>query len=309
MKEENLNKLYSPFCKLDVNICNCNFSIKRDDLLPNFLGGNKVRKNSYILSSMTQKPDVIITNGGSESNHARVCALMASQLGIKCHLVLHGKKASSSFMNGNSFFIDATTPVVEYVDASLIASSIDSAKRKYLSEGLLVEVIPGGAHSVEGALAYVMAIDELIEEPDFIVLASGTGATQAGLSAGVKKKGWKTKVIGISVARNNKNGLAAVDEIYKDLSNKLDISGDVSDLHFFDSYTFGGYAKYTSELIDFIKVLSSKTGVPFDPVYTGKAMFGMFDLIRNGIIPSGSDIVFWHTGGLLNLQSAENYLD
>jgi len=199
----------SPVHTINLLKNNCIFNIKRDDLLPFYLGGNKVRKNTFILNSLNQKPDVIITNGGAESNHARVCALMASQLGIDCHLVLHGERLGSTFFNGNSYFTDATDCKIEYVSADAIASTISRAEEFYNSQNKSVLVIPGGGHSLEGAKAYVSAVEELESEPDFIVFASGTGATHAGILAGVKKRNWQTKVIGISIARQAERGIEA----------------------------------------------------------------------------------------------------
>jgi D-cysteine desulfhydrase len=295
----------SPLHSLNLHRQNCIFTIKRDDLIPNYLGGNKVRKNTFILNSLTNIPDVIITNGGAESNHARVCALMASQLGIDCHLVLHGDRLQSNFLNGNSYFTSASDCKVEYVTADLIASTISRAEKIYSSENKNVLVIPGGGHSIEGAKAYVSAVEELESEPDVIVFSSGTGATHAGILAGVKKRNWKTKVIGISVARQSGRAIEAINELYEPLCVSESIHYDKSDIIFIDDYIFGGYGKYNKELLAFLKKMVAFTGVPFDPIYTGKALFGMMDLIGKGFISEASTVLFWHTGGLLNLQTAE----
>lgn len=304
-REPKVKMFNTPVHKLNLLNNNCTFNIKRDDLLPFYLGGNKVRKNTFILNSLNQKPDVIITNGGAESNHARVCALMASQLGINCHLVLHGEPLESSFLNGNSYFTGATNCEIEYVPADAIASTIYRAEEFYNLQNKRVLVIPGGGHSIDGAKAYVSAVEELKSEPDFIVFASGTGATHAGILAGVKKRNWQTKVIGISIARQAGRGIEAIDELYKPLCAIESVYYDKSDILFIDDYTFSGYGKYDTDLLTFLKKSVASTGVPFDPIYTGKALFGMADLIEKRIIPESSDILFWHTGGLLNLQAAE----
>lgn len=304
-REQAIKMFNSPIHTLNLLKNNCTFSIKRDDLLPFYMGGNKVRKNTFILNSLHQKPDVIITNGGAESNHARVCALMASQLGIDCHLVLHGERLESPFLNGNSYFTDATNCKIEYVSADAIASAISRAKEFYNLQNKSVLIIPGGGHSIEGARAYVSAVEELESEPDFIVFPSGTGATHAGILAGVKKRNWQTKVIGISIARQEERGVEAIDELYKPLCASESIYYDKGDILFTDNYTFGGYGKYNTELLTFLKKSFASTGVPFDPIYTGKALFGMADLIDKFIIPQFSNVLFWHTGGLLNLQTTK----
>lgn len=283
--------------------------IKRDDLLPDFMGGNKVRKNNFIINALPHLPDVLITNGGAESNHARVCALMAARLGIKCHLVLHGEEDKSDYLHGNRFFIESTNTKINYVESDEIAKTIEVAQKKYKSQGLDVFIIPGGGHSLDGAKAYVAAVDELEEEPDFIIFPSGTGATHAGLLAGVKKRKWKTQVIGISIARKAERGVVAIDELYAPLCDELNLKYDKSDIIFLDQFTFGGYAKYNSELIEFVRQAITQAGIPFDPVYSGKALYGLTQLLEQSKIPTKSKVLFWHTGGLMNLQTARKAYD
>ncbi|HHX8489472.1 TPA: 1-aminocyclopropane-1-carboxylate deaminase/D-cysteine desulfhydrase [Vibrio diabolicus] len=304
----NINR-FSPTYKLFRNSKGIDFYVKRDDLIPDYFGGNKVRKNSYIINSMNVLPDVIITNGGSESNHARVCALMASRLGMQCHLVLHGNKPCSDFYNGNDFLISSAEANVSYVEPSEISKEINKQRDYYQSLGKSVEVIPGGAHSLEGAEAYMYAIDELDFEPDYIFFASGTGATQAGIVAGVKRRGWDTKVIGISVARDTQRGSKAIYEIYNPLCKKHFIPYDFSDIELLDGYRFGGYSNYNNALVQFIRDAIKNFAIPLDPVYTGKAFLGMISEADKREIEENSKVLFWHTGGLLNLQASKGVSD
>lgn len=297
----------------------CSLWLKRDDLIAEYLGGNKVRKNIAILKAICEKaerPDVIITNGGAHSNHARVCALLARRYGIDCHLVMHGEEPLSDFLHGNYYFVKLAGAKAEFVEATEIRKTIERRVREYEKQGLRVEVIPGGAHSLEGAMAYVEAVDELSNQlpeelstgPDYIVVASGTGATQAGIAAGVELKGWHTKVIGISVARQNPRGNDAVVEVYEPLLKVLG-HDSYSRIIFKDDYTFGGYAMYNAPLTQSLQHWSAVSGIPFDPCYTGKALYGLGDLIEKGEIVRGSKVVFWHTGGLLNLQTSSSVKD
>lgn len=299
---------FSPFYLLPKisEELNLRLSVKRDDLLADFLGGNKVRKNQAIFNNIGNDVDVIITNGGAESNHARVCALMAAQRGIKCHLVLHGAPEDSNLLNGNRFFIEASCAEVSYVDANQIAETIESLRFAYERKGLIVKVVPGGGHSIEGAKAYMDAVYELTEEPDYIFLASGTGATHAGVQAGIVAREWSTKVVGISIARLNPRGSEAVEDVYYPLlQQELDLTKQqCPGIEFIDDYVCGGYSKYSQLLIERIKKAVYKTGLPLDPVYSGKAFVGMLDYLNKYQVYSGSSVVFWHTGGLLNLQSS-----
>lgn len=303
-----MSSICSPYYRLQnlSEELGMNIHVKRDDLLPDFMGGNKVRKNKAIFDSFEIRPEVIITNGGAESNHARVCALMAAQQGIKCHLVLHGEPQASGYLNGNQFFIEATKSEVTYVCPTKISETINNLVQSYKDLSLIVEVIPGGAHCIQGAKAYMDAVDELPEEPEFIFLASGTGATHAGIQAGVVARGWNTKVIGISVARLNPRGKEAVEEVYYPLlEHFLGLTKrDSPDIEFIDSYVNGGYGKWDMPLLNQIQYEIIRNGIPLDPVYSGKAFIGMLDYIKKNV-KEGSNIVFWHTGGLLNLQSSK----
>lgn len=290
---------------------NVDISIKRDDLLPLYMGGNKVRKNRNIFEELASSasPDIIITNGGAESNHARVCALMAAEKGIDCHLVLHGEADKSGYLHGNRFFIESTGAKIDYVAPDAIADTIERRKVEYEQQGFQVAVIPGGGHSVTGAKAYMDAVSEIDSEPEFIVFASGTGATHAGLQAGVEKRGWRSRVVGISIAREQARGQQAVEEIYQPLMAALCAdkkTRDYAGIEFNADYRQGGYGKYSHESLQKLRWLVAKTGIGFDPVYSGKAMLGLIDLVVSEHIPAGARVLFWHTGGLLNLQACEN---
>lgn len=292
--------LPSPFHRLDAlsRRWNINLWVKRDDLIPQWMGGNKVRKNYAILSSICQKvgvPDVLITNGGAESNHARAVALMGAQLGCQVHLVLHGQEPKASTA-GNSFFYRSAGAVAHYVDSQEIGRTIKRLEQKCVAKGLTVSVIPGGGHSAEGVLAYADAVAELPYEADYIVHASGTGGTQAGLLAGVERQSWSTSIVGVSVARIKHRG---TEEIMKLLP--ADFPEERVD--FRDEYRFGGYQKYSQDLMDFVHYVIREEGIPLDLTYTGKAMYGLVQLVDSGEIAPRSRVVFWHTGGLLNLQS------
>lgn len=285
---ERLSKLW----KIDLRI-------KRDDLIPHWMGGNKVRKNVAIINEACKRgrPDVLITNGGAESNHARVVALMGARLGCEVHLVLHGEAPPMS-TTGNSFFYRSTGSKIHYVESSQISATIERLQGMSLEEGRSVLVIPGGAHASEGVEAYSKAVTELPAAPDYIVHASGTGGTQAGLLTGVERLGWDTKVLGISVARPESRGK---EEVLKLLSKDF----PENKVHFLDEYRFGGYERHAPELLCFVQSVIRDEGIPLDLTYTGKAMYGLKRLVESGEIASGSVVVFWHTGGLLNLTSTD----
>lgn len=275
---------------------NIDLWVKRDDLIPLYLGGNKVRKNLYILNNSIDKPDVLITNGGAESNHARVVALMGSQMNMQVELVLHGNEPKNLTYAGNSYLMSSSSANRHYVSSGDISSKISELKKIYTKQSKQVLVIPGGAHSPIGAKAYADAVKELSFEPNKIIFASGTGGTQAGLISGVRDNKLNTEVIGISIARDKDRGIPEILEL---LPHHI----DPRYINFDDNYTFGGYEKYTKELLDILKIVVRMEGLPLDPTYTGKAMFALFQMVKNKQIKPQEKVVFWHTGGLLNLQS------
>lgn len=292
--------LTSPLYKLDVlsERWNINLWVKRDDLIPQWMGGNKVRKNFAILGAACKNgvaPDVLITNGGAESNHARVVALMGAQLGCEVQLVLHGREPETTTV-GNAFFYRCAGAVAHYVDSQEIRATIEQLTQRFVECGKSVCVIPGGGHSPEGAEAYAGAVAELPIAPDYIVHASGTGGTQAGLLAGVERQGWNTNVVGVSVARMKHRG---IEEIMK----LLPAGFPQGRVNFRDEFRFGGYEQVSPELRTFVRSVIRAEGMPLDLTYTGKAMYGLAQLVESGEIAAGSRVVFWHTGGLLNLTS------
>ena len=294
-----LNKIQpTPFYRLDnlSKHLNIDIWVKRDDLIPFYLGGNKVRKNLKILADAADSFDVLITNGGAESNHARVVALLGAELGYKIELVLHGSKPIASQYNGNSYFLNASGASLNYVENDKISEKIEQLKLFHESNGRKVLVIPGGAHSLSGAEAYASAFEELSFKPDKIVFASGTGGTQAGLILGAHRSKANTEIVGISIARERQRGIEEVAKLLPD-----DILQDK--IIFDDSYRFGGYEKYSTELLDLLSLVLKKEALPLDPTYTGKAMYALFDMVKKNIIKPNEKVVFWHTGGLLNLQS------
>lgn len=295
--------LPSPLHRLDrlSNAWGIDLWAKRDDLIPQHMGGNKVRKNIGILKGAINSsgvPDVLITNGGPESNHARVVALIGAQLGCKVHLVLHGQEPARNVTSGNSFFYRSAGAITHYVDSQDIGLTIQALENSAQERSLSVFIIPGGGHSVDGAKAYANAVDELAFEPDYIVHASGTGGTQAGVLQGIARKNWWTQVIGISVARAAERG---VDEIAK----LLPVDFPKEKIDFRDNFRFGGYEKFDDDLLNFVQGVIRDEGIPLDLTYTGKAMFGLQRLVAAGEIKPESKVVFWHTGGLLNLTSCE----
>jgi 1-aminocyclopropane-1-carboxylate deaminase/D-cysteine desulfhydrase-like pyridoxal-dependent ACC family enzyme len=200
---------------------------------------------------------------------------------------------------------------LRFVEKNDVKVSMDNAMKELENEGFIPLYIYGGGHCIEGSYAYYEACKELKtqmtdEPPDYIVVASGTGTTQAGLEIGVRSLFPDCKVLGVSVSREAEKGKAAIKESMIELNNFLGNPIDLQDEIFFDDTKMGlGYEAVFPELIQTIKFAATKLGIVLDPTYTGKAFYAMMEYIKNGTIKKNAKVVFWHTGGLLNLMASE----
>lgn len=288
------------------------YRIKRDDLYPSVGGGNKARKIQYILKYAVENGyNALVTNGGAQSNHARAAALAAAQHGIKCSLVLHAEVPENpSLLAGNLMLMRMSGADIHFCKLQDLATAMDEEMERLIVQRYKPLYIWGGGHCVQGSMAYYDAAKETQKQcgdwiPEYVVHASGTGTTQAGLIAGYANL--PTKVIGISVARMKERGAQAVTESLMELGKYLKEDFSDATIDFRDDWILGGYEQTSGELFETIDQ-AALNGLILDPTYTGKAYMGMKHLIDNRAIQQDSKVLFWHTGGLLNLLSSPEYL-
>ncbi len=295
----------------DIQVEGVNLKIVRDDLFPLVGGGNKGRKAiEYEKELINLGCNAIVTTGGIQSNHNRAMALIAAKNNWKCHLVYHGKEERFLQEKGNALLVRKTAAAVEFVDANNIGPSMDVAMENLQKEGWNPYYVTGGGHDIPGGRAFVKAIEQLYVygvqnnyKPDYIFHASGTGSTQAGILVGLEKVGWgDVKVIGISVARQQERGKEVIIEFANKLAQSLNLGiVDFTDrVYFCTDYLCGGYEKYTEAMNKYIDNIMSQTGIFFDTTYSGKAFWGMLDIVKKNMV--NGNILFWHTGGLMNMQ-------
>lgn len=286
----------------------------RDDLYPFLGGGNKGRKMDHIsLAIHAEKANAVVTTGGIQSNHCRAVAVFAAQNGLQCTLVLHGSKELFLQQNGNAKVIRDTGVTTVFVDnSSEISSSMDKAMLVYRESGYVPYYIYGGGHTLEGGLAYIDAISDLKKQlishnwfPDFIFHASGTGSTQAGVLAGLDKHGLDAEVVGISVGRPRKAAEQVVSTFYDKLCDFYKISNGTRKVTVLDNYLCGGYGLFNHEVERISQNSLRKYGFTLDTTYTAKAFYGMIDYLEKHQLKD-KNILFWHTGGVLNYL-AEQY--
>lgn len=298
--------------------------IKRDDLTGSLLSGNKVRKLNFLLAhALKNNCDTIITCGGVQSNHCRATAFACAQLGLKACLIL--RDDGSREVDGNLFLDQLSGAHVEIYDRLEYTKKLNQLfkqwKSHYESLGHNVMTIPTGASNDVGVWGYVEAAKELIEDfkreeitPTSIYVATGSGGTQAGLTAGMhcyKQK--DINVVGVAVCDNEAYFQQKVRGDITAWKNSYQIDIDVDDLSILvnDKYIGPGYAKASESTYDIIKWMAQIEGIALDPVYTGKAFQGLIEEIKQGKHQAHEDVVFIHTGGLFGLfaQRQKLHLD
>ncbi len=285
--------------------------IKRDDLFSQTGGGNKSRKLIYILQKAYKEGfNAIVTAGAAQSNHVRATALYGARLGWKSTMIIHDKKPNSNY-EGNLKIINLTGSKIQFVDKAEVKDAMDQAMFDLKKQGYQPLYIWGGGHCLEGSYAYFDAFKELKEQlgnikPDYIVVASGTGTTQAGLEIGVRYFSPECKVLGVSVSREMNRGkesvLGSMHTLNDFLKNSIELPNDI----YFDDRWIGECHEATyPELFETIHWAAETEGLILDPTYTGKAFYALKKYIETGFIHKDATVVFWHTGGLLNLMSSK----
>lgn len=290
-----------------VQIGNLSLSVVRDDLFPFIGGGGKARKAVEYEKMLREGGyNALVTCGGIQSNHNRAMALMAARNGWKCHLCIQGSEERFMEENGNALLDRLSGAECELIQPADTAVAMDRAMEKLKAEGYRPYYCHGGGHDLPGGTCFVEAVEELtkqIEKPDYIFHASGTGSTQAGIVVGLDRVGWRdVKCIGISVARQYERGRQVIAEFANMLAEHYGMKEKYDDRILFNTdYLYGGYEQYTPEMDEYLKKAMKETGLVFDTTYSGKAFYGMMDIIKKKGLKE-KKIVFWHTGGIMNLM-------
>lgn len=287
--------------------------VKRDDLTGSLLSGNKVRKLEFTLAQAQKEgADVLITCGGLQSNHCRATALLGAQLGIKVHLVLRG--LPDDIADGNLLLDQLAGAKISTYAPAYYAKHLDNllmeTAEDYRNKGLKPFIIPTGASDDIGVWGYVNACNELRRDievhdikPTHIIAATGSGGTQAGLTAGAFLYQLNADVLGMAVCDDE---AYFHNKVMQDLSGwkkryQLDIDLEALNIHVNDQYIGPGYAKADKAVFECIQWLASEEGIVLDPVYTGKAFYGMVSDIKAGKYRNSADIIFVHTGGIFGV--------
>jgi 1-aminocyclopropane-1-carboxylate deaminase len=275
-----------------------NLYVKREDLIHPFVSGNKWRKLKYnLLEAKSQGKDTLLSFGGAFSNHIYALAAAGSEFGFKTVGVIRGKDASEdnptlSFAKncGMEFYMIDRDEYKKKDDHDFL----EKLRRKYDDPYIIPE---GGSNSL-AVKGCAEIIDEINIDFDYICCPCGTGATLAGLVAGLKGQ---KKALGFSVL---KGGEFLIPDVKKLLTGYKGMRYDNWSICL--DYHFGGYAKTNPELSLFIERIEKQHEIIYEPIYTGKMMFGIYDLLNKGFFKPGETIICIHTGGLQGLEGMKS---
>ncbi|MFC4633233.1 D-cysteine desulfhydrase family protein [Dokdonia ponticola] len=293
--------------------------IKRDDQTGLASGGNKTRKLEYLIKqALDEGCDTIITAGAQQSNHCRQTAAACALAGLKCHLLLGGIKPE--VYDGNLLLSSILGAAIHFTGENRKGEDVEILKKKLENKGRKCFVIPYGGSNFTGAMGFVNAVKEvkeqLIEQKlkiDYIFFASSSGGTQAGLILGKEIYQLQSEFIAINIDKDETKGVSleeVVENIVQEGLQKLNIDKKIqlSDIYLNRDYDKEGYGIVTNNEINVIKELAKNEGILLDPVYTGRAFYGMLDFLKRKRIPTNTNVLFWHTGGLPALFKYANEL-
>ena len=296
--------------------CGAKFWAKRDDSTGLAGGGNKARKLEFLVGdALAQGADTLLTQGAVQSNHVRQTAAAAAKLGLRSRAILERRvpNTDKEFEVTGNVFLDQLLGIerLRYVEGGSnmdkeLAAEADICRR----DGRKPYVIPGGGSNAIGALGYVQCALELVTQAnerdlpiDWVIHATGSSGTQAGLAAGFAAINAQLRLLGVSVRQPRDIQVA---KVYAEANSVVDHIGSPrqvsrDDILVEDAYVDGGYGIAGERTLDAIITAARLEALLLDPTYTGKAFAGLVDMARSGRFKAGENVVFIHTGGAQGL--------
>ncbi len=297
--------------------------VKRDDCTGLATGGNKTRKLEFSMGEALERgADTIITVGAVQSNHVRQTAAAACKLGLKCEVLLEHRVTNPTelYRSSGNVLLDRIfgANLREYEAGTDFDAEMENIAREISAEGGSPYIIPGGASNPVGALGYVGCGEELLQQCDeqdvrfdHIVTATGSAGTHAGLAVGLRGSGSDLPILGIGVRAPKDVQEERVYKLAVEVADLVDKPGCVArdDIVADCNYIGAGYGLPTESMNEAVLMLARTEGLLFDPVYSGKALAGMIDYVREGRFTRNEKIVFLHTGGAAGLFAYADILD
>ncbi len=294
--------------------------MKRDDLLGLAAGGNKTRKLEFLVADALAKgADTLITCGAVQSNHCRLTLAAAVAEGLKCQLLLE-ERVPGSYKptgSGNNFLyrLLGVERVKVVPGGSPLLQIMGEMAEELKAQGRTAYVIPTGGSNPVGATGYVACAEEILAQSfdlgiriDRVVCASGSGGTHAGLVVGFYGNNSGIPVVGINVSRRKGPQEDLIYDLASRVAAHVGLAGPLprETTLCFDEYVGPGYSLPTPSMIEAVQMLARTEAILLDPVYTGKAMAGLIDLVRKGYFKKGEQVLFVHTGGSPALYAYED---
>lgn len=297
--------------------------VKRDDCTGLGTGGNKTRKLEFLMADAMQKnADVIITQGAVQSNHARQTAAAACKLGMACELIFEKRVADApdAYLKSGNVLLDRIfgANISEVEKGSDMNAAMEAVAEGLRAKGKTPYIVPGGGSNPIGALGYVDCALECLSQAnrdgiviDHIVHATGSAGTQAGLIVGLKASHANIPLLGIGVNAPKDEQEEKVYKLAVETADFVGAHGIIGreDIVANCDYVGPGYGVPTEGMNEAVMLLARMEGLLFDPVYSGKGLAGMIDLIHKGFFSAAKSIVFVHTGGSAGLFGYSDLLD
>jgi len=295
--------------------------IKRDDLTGLTGGGNKARKLEFLVAqALEEGADTLITCGAIQSNHCRLTLAAAVREGLGCRLLLSEPSpgAYREDLSGNIllFHLLGAEQIRVYPSDVDWAVALAAAEEDARADGLKPYVIPLGGSNPVGALGYVACAEEIMAQCfeqglrlDRIVVVGGSAGTIAGLLLGLYGNRFEVPLTAVSVLNDGAQLAADTWRILDGTAQLLGVELEIPQgaLTCYDQYLGEGYGVPTREMVEAVKLLARTEGILLDPTYTGKAMAGLIDLVRQGEIKKEENVLFLHTGGAPSLYAHPEY--
>lgn len=300
-----------PMDRLSEHLGGPRLWIKRDDCTGLSSGGNKTRKLEYLMAdALKQNATCVITQGATQSNHARQTAAAAAKLKMGCHILLEDRTGYNDpqyNFNGN-VLMDRLhgASVSKRPGGADMNAEMEALAETLRRKGETPYIIPGGGSNPIGALGYVNCVRELAEQAseqglriDALVHATGSSGTQAGLVVGLAAIQSEISLLGIGVRAPKEKQEQLVFDLAVKTAAYLDpdLTIERESVRANCDYVGRGYGLPTEGMSEAVKLLASIEGILFDPVYSGKGMDGLIDLVKKGHFADCENVVFLHTGG------------
>lgn len=304
-----------PLDRLSTHLGGPRIWIKRDDCTGLATGGNKARKLEYLLGeALEQRATTVLTQGATQSNHVRQTAAIAARLGLGCEVFLEKRLETDdpSFNESGNVLLDRLlgAKIAVCARGSDIRQAMLDRAQALQAQGERPYIIPTGGSNPVGALGYVRAAGEFVEQTeslglmiDEIVHGTGSAGTQAGLVVGLAAQRCRIPVLGVSVGKPRAELEAIVLDMARKTAAHIGLEHEIAagSVRVDSDFVGAGYGVPTPAMVEAVELVAQREGVLLDPVYTGKAMAGLISRIRNGEYRSCRNIVFWHTGGSAGL--------